>query len=52
MRIIICRGETSLVRVEYRGRAGYFNAGRYLSDQRIEKLAKASHVNLRNKPEV
>lgn len=51
MRITICRGETSLVRVENRGRVGYFNAGRYLSDKRIIKLANTSFVNLRSESE-
>lgn len=52
MRVTICRGQTSLVRVQNGKRVGYFNAGRYLTDQRIEKLAQATHINLRNKPEV
>lgn len=53
MRLTICRGQSSsLVRVENRGRVDYFNAGRYLSDQRIAELAKSSRVNLRQSPGV
>jgi hypothetical protein len=52
MRITICRGQNSLVRVEDNGRVGYFNAGRHVSDRQIARLASAKHVNLRNRPEV
>lgn len=45
MRVTICRGETSLVRVEKDGRIRYFNAGRYLSDGRI--LGMVGSITLR-----
>lgn len=39
MRIMICRGPKSLVRVEKGGRMGYFQAGRHVSEWRIKYLA-------------
>lgn len=48
MRVTICRGQTSLVRVEQRGRVRYFNAGRYLSEQGILRLLDSTVITLRD----
>jgi hypothetical protein len=48
LRVTICRGQTSLVRVEKKGRVRYFNAGKYLSDQRILRLLDSAVITLRD----
>ncbi|MEK4031013.1 hypothetical protein MKZ02_21055 [Pseudobacillus sp. FSL P4-0506] len=47
MRVTICRGQKSLVRVEKEGRIGYFTAGRHVSDRKITELATGNYVKWR-----